>query len=121
MRGGSGNLGEDVDGLDIGLLIISAFCNSDVHHPWSMLALTSSSLTFSRSLNLWIVLRLIGSRCFWMYFNVPRMIETGDLPIKGEEGMDWTIHSMLGTETSLRCRGLPSFCRVADTSDPFLQ
>ncbi|KAI4372959.1 hypothetical protein MLD38_011137 [Melastoma candidum] len=58
-----------------------------------------------------IVFRLIGPQCFWTYFNVPQMIETGDLPIKGEEDM----------EAFIRCSDLPSFCRVADPLDPFLQ
>ncbi|KAI4364938.1 hypothetical protein MLD38_020969 [Melastoma candidum] len=68
-----------------------------------------------------IVFRLIGPRCFWVYYNIPRMIEAGELPIMGEDGMERLVQSVPGMEGIVRGRDLPSFCRVTDISDPALQ
>ncbi|KAL5567649.1 hypothetical protein UlMin_024224 [Ulmus minor] len=63
----------------------------------------------------------ISACCFWAYFPVPKLIETGELPVKGKEDMDRLIKGLPGMEGFLRCRDLPSFCQVSDTSDSHLQ
>ncbi|KAF8008940.1 hypothetical protein BT93_J0055 [Corymbia citriodora subsp. variegata] len=68
-----------------------------------------------------VAFRTISASCFWAYFCFPRMVESGDLPIKGDEDMDRVVTSVKGMEDILRCRDLPSFCRVADLSDWTLQ
>ncbi|XP_048139634.1 7-deoxyloganetic acid glucosyl transferase-like [Rhodamnia argentea] len=68
-----------------------------------------------------IAFRTISASSFWAYFCIPRMIENGDLPIKGDEDMDHIVTSVPGMEDILRCRDLPSFCRVSDLSDWLLQ
>ncbi|CAN0837788.1 7-deoxyloganetic acid glucosyl transferase [Linum grandiflorum] len=67
--------------------------------------------------------RTIGATCFWIYFCIPDVIEAGELPIRveEEEDMERVITKVPGAEEFLRCRDLPSICRVEDLSDPFLQ
>ncbi|XP_065870384.1 7-deoxyloganetic acid glucosyl transferase-like isoform X3 [Euphorbia lathyris] len=65
--------------------------------------------------------RTVSGCCFWTYYSVPDVIEAGQLPIQGEEDMDRIITKVPGMETFLRCRDLPSFCRVNDAQDPNLQ
>ncbi|KAK8715829.1 hypothetical protein V6N13_043155 [Hibiscus sabdariffa] len=50
-----------------------------------------------------IQFRAISACCIWAFYAVPNMIQAGELPIKG-------------METFLRCRDLPSFCRVMDST-----
>nr|AFJ53010.1 UDP-glycosyltransferase 1 [Linum usitatissimum] len=71
-----------------------------------------------------VYFRTIGASCFWIYFCIPDMIEAGELPIRvevEEEDMERVITKVPGAEGVLRCRDLPSLCRVGDLSDPFLQ
>ncbi|KAI3427705.1 Glycosyltransferase, partial [Psidium guajava] len=68
-----------------------------------------------------IAFRTISASAFWAYFRIPRMIENGELPIKGDEGMDHIVTSVPGMKDILRCRDLPSVCRVSDLSDWLLQ
>ncbi|KAK2374115.1 7-deoxyloganetin glucosyltransferase [Trifolium repens] len=58
-----------------------------------------------------IVIEFVCSCCFWAYFCVPKLLESNELPIKGEEDMDRIIKNTPGMENLLRCRDLPSFCR----------
>ncbi|KAJ9160237.1 hypothetical protein P3X46_025658 [Hevea brasiliensis] len=71
--------------------------------------------------------RTISTCSFWSYFCIPDVIEACELPIKGvfveievEEDMDRLITKVPGMEKFLRCRDLPSCCRVSDTTDPYL-
>ncbi|XP_030526727.1 7-deoxyloganetic acid glucosyl transferase-like [Rhodamnia argentea] len=68
-----------------------------------------------------IAFRTISASSFWAYFCIPRMIEKGELPIKGDEDMDHIVTGVPGMQDILRCRDLPSVCRVSDLSDWFLQ
>nr|AFJ53009.1 UDP-glycosyltransferase 1 [Linum usitatissimum] len=70
-----------------------------------------------------VYFRTIGASCFWVYFCIPDIIEAGELPIRveEEEDMERVITKVPGAEGFLRCRDLPSLCRVGDLSDPFLQ
>ncbi|CAK9323814.1 unnamed protein product [Citrullus colocynthis] len=65
--------------------------------------------------------RTISACSFWAYSFVPKLIEDGQLPIKGEEDMDRIIDGVAGMENVLRRRDLPSFCRLEDPFDPTLQ
>ncbi|XP_065870530.1 7-deoxyloganetic acid glucosyltransferase-like [Euphorbia lathyris] len=65
--------------------------------------------------------RTISACSFWAYFSVLDIVQAAQLPIKGEEDMDRIITKVPGMEIFLRCRDLPSFCRVNDTQDPNLQ
>ncbi|KAJ1382142.1 UDP-glycosyltransferase family, conserved site [Sesbania bispinosa] len=55
--------------------------------------------------------RTISACCFWAYLCVPTLLESNQLPIRGDEDMDRMISNMPGMENLLRCRDLPSFCR----------
>uniref|UniRef100_A0A5B7A2C4 Glycosyltransferase n=1 Tax=Davidia involucrata TaxID=16924 RepID=A0A5B7A2C4_DAVIN len=68
-----------------------------------------------------ISFRPVSASCFWAFFCIPKLIEVGDLPIKGEDDMDRLLSSVPGMESFLRLRDLPSFCRVNDLTDPGLQ
>ncbi|PKI46624.1 7-deoxyloganetic acid glucosyl transferase-like [Punica granatum] len=65
-----------------------------------------------------VLFRTISACSLWAYFCIPRLIEAEELPIRD---MDRLITSAPGMEGLLRCRDLPSLCRVTDLSDPFLQ
>ncbi|XP_065870382.1 7-deoxyloganetic acid glucosyltransferase-like isoform X1 [Euphorbia lathyris] len=65
--------------------------------------------------------RTTSACSFWAYFSVLDIVQVAQLPIKGEEDMDRIITKVPGMETFLRCRDLPSFCRVNDAQDPNLQ
>ncbi|XP_038891774.1 7-deoxyloganetic acid glucosyltransferase-like [Benincasa hispida] len=66
--------------------------------------------------------RAFGACSSWTILSVPNLIKQGQLPIKGEEDMDRILNNVPGMENLLRCRDLPSFCRVADpNNDPILQ
>ncbi|XP_059666346.1 7-deoxyloganetic acid glucosyl transferase-like [Cornus florida] len=67
-----------------------------------------------------IYFRTIGACAFWAFFCIPRLIEAGELPFKGNE-MDEAIENVPGMEDYLRRRDLPSFCRVGDLADPVLR
>ncbi|KAJ6350312.1 hypothetical protein OIU78_006474 [Salix suchowensis] len=67
-----------------------------------------------------IYFRTVSACSFWAYFSIPDIIEGGQLPIRGNEDMDRLITKVPGMETFLRCRDLPSFCRVSDMTDPNL-
>ncbi|GAV56819.1 UDPGT domain-containing protein [Cephalotus follicularis] len=65
--------------------------------------------------------RTISACSFWAFFSIPQLIESGEIPIKGNEDMDALVKSVPGMETFLRSRDLPSFCRCSDVSNPVLQ
>ncbi|GFY83587.1 hypothetical protein Acr_03g0003610 [Actinidia rufa] len=62
-----------------------------------------------------------SSTCnMWPYFCVPKLIEAGEIPFKGND-LDAPVASVPGMEHFLRRRDLPSFFRVQDVSDRDLQ
>ncbi|KAH9766769.1 hypothetical protein WN944_017900 [Citrus x changshan-huyou] len=67
-----------------------------------------------------IYFRTISACAFWSFHCIPDIIDAGELPIKGTEDMDRLITTVPGMEGFLRCRDLPSFCRVNDPMDPQL-
>ncbi|XP_073296955.1 7-deoxyloganetic acid glucosyl transferase-like [Primulina huaijiensis] len=68
-----------------------------------------------------ILFRPFSASCFWTLFCVPKLVEAGELPIKGDIDMDMAVASIPGMNGVLRLRDLPSFCRVEDVTDPQLQ
>ncbi|CAK9135699.1 unnamed protein product [Ilex paraguariensis] len=68
-----------------------------------------------------VCFRTVSASCFWAFFCVPKLIEAGELPCKGEEDMDRPLQNVTGMESFLRLRDLPSFCRVRDLNDQALQ
>ncbi|KAA8534136.1 hypothetical protein F0562_031671 [Nyssa sinensis] len=68
-----------------------------------------------------ISFRPVSASCFWAFFCIPKLIEAGELPIKGEDNMDQLLSNVPGMESFLRFRDLPSFCRVNDLTDLGLQ
>ncbi|XP_021772697.1 7-deoxyloganetic acid glucosyltransferase-like [Chenopodium quinoa] len=52
----------------------------------------------------------------WSYFCIPQLIEAGEVPFKENEEMDRIVCNVLGMESFLRYRDLPSFCRGKDKS-----
>nr|AZG04490.1 7-deoxyloganetic acid glucosyl transferase 3-1 [Centranthera grandiflora] len=63
-------------------------------------------------------MRTISAACLWIFFCLPELIESGELPFQDDMGT--LIESVPGMETYLRRRDLPSFCRSPDTSDPHI-
>ncbi|XP_057977516.1 7-deoxyloganetic acid glucosyl transferase-like [Malania oleifera] len=57
---------------------------------------------------------------FWAYLCVPRLIAAGEIPFDGDD-LDAPVKNVPGTESFLRRRDLPGFCRVGDISDPIIQ
>ncbi|KAK2999821.1 hypothetical protein RJ639_023555 [Escallonia herrerae] len=53
-------------------------------------------------------------------FCLPKLIESGELPFKGDD-LYTPITSVPGMEGFLRRRDLPTFCRCGDLSDPSIQ
>ncbi|KAK6933077.1 UDP-glucuronosyl/UDP-glucosyltransferase [Dillenia turbinata] len=59
--------------------------------------------------------------CSWVYYCLPKLIDAGELPLKGKEDLDRKIEQVPGMETILRGRDLPSFCRHSDVSNRDVQ
>lgn len=64
--------------------------------------------------------RTISPCCLWFFFCLPKLIESGEYPFK-DDNLDEPIKSVPGTETFLRRRDLPSFCRSGDLTDSNIQ
>ncbi|KAL8119725.1 7-deoxyloganetic acid glucosyl transferase-like [Apium graveolens] len=67
-----------------------------------------------------IYVRTISACCLWLFFCLPNLIQSGELPFRGDD-LDTPIKSVAGTEDFLRRRDLPSFCRSGDLSHPNVQ
>ncbi|KAI3470881.1 hypothetical protein Pfo_027544 [Paulownia fortunei] len=68
-----------------------------------------------------ILFRPFSATCFWTLFCVPKLIQAGELPLRGHSDMERLVESVPGMERVLRLRDLPSFCRVEDVTDAQLQ
>ncbi|OAY78155.1 7-deoxyloganetic acid glucosyltransferase [Ananas comosus] len=53
----------------------------------------------------------------WAYYCIPKLLHSGELPIPEGADLDEPIRGVAGTESFLRRRDLPSFCREARSSD----
>ncbi|PWA46533.1 7-deoxyloganetic acid glucosyltransferase [Artemisia annua] len=67
-----------------------------------------------------IYVRTISACCLWVFFCLPKLIESGELPFAGDN-LDTPIKSIPGMEGFFRRRDLPAFCRSGNLSDPSLQ
>ncbi|XP_019151551.1 PREDICTED: 7-deoxyloganetic acid glucosyltransferase-like [Ipomoea nil] len=56
----------------------------------------------------------------WSYMCVPKLIEAGELPFRGND-LDSPIKSAPGFGGILRRRDMPSLCRADDINDPIIQ
>ncbi|CAK9164453.1 unnamed protein product [Ilex paraguariensis] len=56
----------------------------------------------------------------WIHLCVPKLIEAGELPFKGDD-LDARITCVPGMEGFLRRRDLSSFCRSGDPTDPLIK
>nr|BAP90373.1 UDP-glycose: glycosyltransferase UGT709H1 [Fagopyrum esculentum] len=63
-----------------------------------------------------IAFRTISSCCFWIYFNMPNLIDAEQIPFQDDD-LDELVNNIPGMEAFLRYRDLPSFCRVKDVND----
>ncbi|XP_074321010.1 7-deoxyloganetic acid glucosyltransferase-like [Silene latifolia] len=59
---------------------------------------------------------VIMFRCFsasnvWVYFSIPNLVQTGELPFKDDQDMDGLVQNAPGLDSFLRYRDLPRFCR----------
>ncbi|XP_073127924.1 7-deoxyloganetic acid glucosyl transferase-like [Henckelia pumila] len=66
-----------------------------------------------------IYFRTVSACALWAYFCTIKVIEANEIPFR-ENGMDELVRSIPGMEGLLRCRDLPSICRVDDAKDPTL-
>uniref|UniRef100_A0A5B7A3R6 Glycosyltransferase n=1 Tax=Davidia involucrata TaxID=16924 RepID=A0A5B7A3R6_DAVIN len=62
----------------------------------------------------------ISPCCVLIYLSIPKLIQAGELPFKGND-LDAPITSVAGMEAFLRRRDLPSFCRAGDLDSPVMQ
>ncbi|KAM0004135.1 putative 7-deoxyloganetic acid glucosyltransferase [Helianthus debilis subsp. tardiflorus] len=58
----------------------------------------------------------VSPSALWTYFCLPKLIGAGELPFNGND-LDVLIKNVPGTETFLRRRDLPSFCRLDDVDN----
>ncbi|CAN4107035.1 unnamed protein product [Withania somnifera] len=64
--------------------------------------------------------RTISPCCLWIFFCLPKLIESGEYPFK-DDNLDEPIKSVPGAETFLRRRDLPEFCRSGDLTNSNIQ
>ncbi|KAK4759998.1 hypothetical protein SAY87_023129 [Trapa incisa] len=67
-----------------------------------------------------ILFRTVSASCFWAYFCIPRLIEAGHLPFKGNNS-DMPINGIPDMEGFLRRRDIPGFCQCNDLDDVTLR
>ncbi|XP_076904769.1 7-deoxyloganetic acid glucosyl transferase-like isoform X1 [Bidens hawaiensis] len=65
-----------------------------------------------------VYVRTISACCLWVFFCLPKLIESGELPFSVDDDLDTPIKSIPGVEGFFRRRDLPMFCRSGDLSDP---
>ncbi|KAI7739961.1 hypothetical protein M8C21_004174 [Ambrosia artemisiifolia] len=67
-----------------------------------------------------IYVRTISAACLWVFFCLPKLIESGELPFAVDDDLDTPIMSIPGVEGFFRRRDLPMFCRSGNLADPNL-
>ncbi|XP_059667889.1 7-deoxyloganetic acid glucosyltransferase-like [Cornus florida] len=68
-----------------------------------------------------IAFRTVSASSYWVYLNIPKLIEEGLIPFQGDDDMDGLITCIPGFQSLLRRRDLPSFCRFESIENPVLQ
>ncbi|KAK9061111.1 hypothetical protein SSX86_018291 [Deinandra increscens subsp. villosa] len=66
-----------------------------------------------------IYVRTFSACCLWVFFCLPKLIESGEIPFMGND-LDRQIKSIPGMEGFIRQRDLPMFCRTRNLPDPDL-
>ncbi|KAF8397372.1 hypothetical protein HHK36_016285 [Tetracentron sinense] len=106
-------------------MLVSLRRSSDIRPPVTCIiadGIMTFAIDVAEELEIPIIsFRTISACSFWAYFCIPKLIEAGELPFKGDEDMDGQITCVPGMESFLRRRDLPSFCRAKDLDDPTLQ
>ncbi|KAF8008941.1 hypothetical protein BT93_J0056 [Corymbia citriodora subsp. variegata] len=64
--------------------------------------------------------RTTSAACFWANLCIPKLIEAGELPFKGND-LDKPVKNVPGMEKFLRRGDLPSYCRSVDAAETTLQ
>ncbi|KAL4576245.1 hypothetical protein LXL04_012336 [Taraxacum kok-saghyz] len=67
-----------------------------------------------------IYVRTISACCLWVFFCLPKLIESGEIPFSENE-LDTPIKSIPGMEGFFRRRDLPLFCRSCNLEDPIFK
>ncbi|KAL1535567.1 7-deoxyloganetic acid glucosyltransferase [Salvia divinorum] len=67
------------------------------------------------------IVRTISAACLWVFFCLPQLIQSGELPFTGDDDLDVRVKSVPGMERFLRRRDLPSFCRSGNVADPNIE
>lgn len=115
---------EIVDSLNFATPPLLKETVTDSHSPVNCIITDghmSHAIDVAREVGISIIyFRTISACAFWSFHCIPDIIDAGELPIKGTEDMDRLITNVPGMEGFLRCRDLPSFCRVNDSMDPQL-
>ncbi|XP_021289554.1 7-deoxyloganetic acid glucosyltransferase-like [Herrania umbratica] len=67
-------------------------------------------------------LRTLSACCIWAYFNLPKLVEEGDVPFQvADEDMDKLVTCIPGLENVVRRRDLPGIFRIKRANDPALE
>ncbi|WRX23315.1 hypothetical protein QQP08_015802 [Theobroma cacao] len=67
-------------------------------------------------------LRTSSACCIWAYFNLPKLVEEGDVPFQvADEDMDKLVTCIPGLENVVRRRDLPGIFRIERANDPALE
>ncbi|KAI8029825.1 7-deoxyloganetic acid glucosyl transferase [Camellia lanceoleosa] len=129
-RSGSDFLTELVDSLTVvkplfrDLFVRSNRLSSKLNRPVTCIiadGVLSFAIDVAEEMGIPIIyFRTISACAFWAYFCIPQLIESGELPFKGND-LDVPIQSIPGMEAFLRRRDLPGICRVGDSSNHGLQ
>ncbi|KAI5670562.1 hypothetical protein M9H77_10926 [Catharanthus roseus] len=67
-----------------------------------------------------IYLRTFSACCLWVFFCLPKLIEVGEIPYRREDE-DALVNCVPATESFLRRRDLPGYCRYVDTNNPAME
>ncbi|CAA6656770.1 unnamed protein product [Spirodela intermedia] len=68
-----------------------------------------------------LLFRTSSASSFWAYCCIPDLIQRGEIPFQDEGDLDALLGSVPGTESFLRRRDLPSFCRAKVVGDAIMQ
>ncbi|KAJ0781281.1 putative 7-deoxyloganetin glucosyltransferase [Helianthus annuus] len=96
-------------------------CFSFKSDPPVTIIIPDASFSFALDVAEEIGIRLIyfetvSPSALWTYLCLPKLIGAGELPFNGND-LDVLIKNVPGTETFLRRRDLPSFCRLDDVDN----
>ncbi|KAK9061126.1 hypothetical protein SSX86_018306 [Deinandra increscens subsp. villosa] len=104
-------------------LLTSGKLNSDLRRPVTCIIADGSmgyACDVANGVGLPVIyVRTFSACCLWVFFCLPKLIESGEIPFVGND-LDRPIKSIPGMEGFIRHRDLPIFCRTRNLSDPIL-